>query len=106
MDGTRHDAKDQRLDERGRKGTVGKDENPGIFAPQAKYTAMISLLVTALIAHFLLFDAMFQDGQLVWHLVAMHYVVPAMSVLDWLLFDVVHGPRGRLGRLRAVRRRT
>ena len=87
MDGTRHDAKDQRLDERGRKGTVGKDENPGIFAPQAKYTAMISLLVTALIAHFLLFDAMFQDGQLVWHLVAMHYVVPAMSVLDWLLFD-------------------
>lgn len=58
-----------------------------VFAPQAKYTAMISLLVTALIAHFMLFDAMFKDGQLVWHLVAMHYVVPAMAVFDWLLFD-------------------
>ena len=66
---------------------ASKEDRPKVFAPQAKYTAMISLLVTALIAHFLLFDAMFQDGQLVWHLVAMHYVVPAMSVLDWLLFD-------------------
>ena len=57
------------------------------FAPQVKYTAMISLLITALIAHFMLFDAMFKDGQLVWHLVALHYVVPTMALLDWLLFD-------------------
>ena len=74
-----------------------KDDNPGVFAPQVKYTAMISLLVTALIAHFMLFDAMFQNGQLVWHLVAMHYVVPAMALLAWLLLDetgkmVVWGP--------------
>lgn len=66
---------------------ASKDDNPGVFAPQVKYTAMISLLVTALIAHFMLFDAMFQNGQLVWHLVAMHYVVPAMALLDWALFD-------------------
>ena len=59
-----------------------------IFAPTAKYTATISLLVTMLIAHFMLFDAMFQDGQLVWHLVAMHYVVPVMALLDWVIFDV------------------
>lgn len=57
------------------------------FAPQVKYTATISLLVTMIIAHFLLFDAMFQDGQLVWHLVAMHYVTPLMTLLDWALFD-------------------
>ena len=68
-----------------------------VFAPQVKYTAMISLLITALIAHFMLFDAMFKDGQLVLHLVAMHYVVPIMALLDWLLFDekgkmVVWGP--------------
>lgn len=68
-----------------------------VFAPQAKYTATISLLITALIAHFMLFDAMFKDGQLVWHLVALHYVVPGMALLDWLLFDkkgqmVVWGP--------------
>ncbi len=66
---------------------TNKDGKTEIFAPQAKYTAMISLLVTALIAHFMLFDAMFKDGQLVWHLVAMHYIVPAMALLDWLLFD-------------------
>ena len=73
------------------------DDGAEVFAPQAKYTAMISLLITALIAHFMLFDAMFKDGQLVLHLVVLHYVVPIMALLDWLLFDekgkmVVWGP--------------
>lgn len=63
------------------------DEDAVTFAPVAKYTATISLLVTMLIAHFMLFDAMFKDGQLVWHLVAMHYAVPTMTLLDWVLFD-------------------
>ena len=76
---------------------ASKGDGAKVFAPQAKYTAMISLLITALIAHFMLFDAMFQNGQLVLHLVAMHYVVPIMALLDWLLFDekgkmVVWGP--------------
>ena len=65
---------------------MGRDQDK-TFAPQVKYTAIISLFVTALIAHFMLFDAMFKDGQLVWHLVALHYVVPIMALLDWLLFD-------------------
>ncbi|MBO7675654.1 MAG: Pr6Pr family membrane protein [Atopobiaceae bacterium] len=64
-----------------------RDDEEATFAPVAKYTAIISLLVTMLIAHFLLFDAMFRDGQLVWHLVALHYVVPVMALLDWALFD-------------------
>lgn len=63
------------------------NEGAVTFAPQVKYTATISLLVTMLIAHFMLFDAMFRDGQLVWHLVALHYVVPLMALLDWVLFD-------------------
>ena len=63
------------------------DERAVTFAPQAKYTATMSLLVTMLIAHFMLFDAMFQDGKLVLHLVVLHYVVPIMTLLDWLLFD-------------------
>ena len=63
------------------------NENAVTFAPVAKYTATISLLVTMLIAHFMLFDAMFKDGQLVWHLVALHYIVPIMTLLDWALFD-------------------
>lgn len=64
-----------------------EDEDAVTFAPQFKYTATISLMVTMLIAHFLLFDAMFQNGQLVWHLVVLHYVVPIMTLLDWVLFD-------------------
>ena len=63
------------------------DQGAVTFAPQVKYTATISLLVTMLIAHFLLFDAMFKDGQLVWHLVVLHYVVPIMTLADWALFD-------------------
>ena len=63
------------------------DEQAVTFAPVAKYTATISLLVTMLIAHFMLFDAMFQNGQVVMHLVALHYVVPLMTLLDWALFD-------------------
>jgi len=66
---------------------ASKDDEAKVFAPQAKYTAMISLLITALIAHFMLFDAMFQNGQLVFHLLVLHYIVPAMAILDWLLFD-------------------
>jgi len=57
------------------------------FCPVAKYTATVSLLVTMIIGHFMLFDALFQDGRLVMHLVVLHYVVPIMTLLDWLLFD-------------------
>ena len=56
-------------------------------APGFKYTATISLLVTMLIAHFTLFDAMFRDGQVVYHLVVLHYIVPLMALFDWVLFD-------------------
>ena len=63
------------------------DDNAVTFAPTAKYTTTVSLLVTALIAHFMLFDAMFQGGHIVMHLVALHYVVPIMTLLDWALFD-------------------
>lgn len=57
------------------------------FAPVAKYTAMVSLMVTMLIAHFMLFDTLFQGGGVVLHLVILHYVVPLMTLFDWLLFD-------------------
>ncbi|MBP3884108.1 MAG: Pr6Pr family membrane protein, partial [Olsenella sp.] len=63
------------------------DDEAVTFAPVAKYTATMSLLVTMLIAHFMLFDAMFQNGRLVMHLVVLHYVVPIMVLLDWVLFD-------------------
>lgn len=65
----------------------GGDDEATTFAPLAKYTATVSLIATMLIAHFMLFDAMFQGGRLVWHLVVLHYVVPIMTLLDWALFD-------------------
>jgi hypothetical protein len=40
-----------------------------------------------LIGHFMVFDAMTQNGHIVWHLVVLHYIVPVMALLDWLLFD-------------------
>ena len=64
-----------------------RDETKVTFAPMFKYMALMPLLVTMLIAHFLLFDTLFQNGSIVWHLVWLHYVVPIMSLLDWLLFD-------------------
>lgn len=64
-----------------------KGESGEVFAPTLKYTVTVSLLVTMLIGHFMVFDAMFQNGHIVWHLVILHYIVPVMALLDWLLFD-------------------
>lgn len=64
-----------------------KGEDGAVFAPFFKYTATVSLMVTMLIGHFMLFDALVQDGHIVWHLIVLHYVVPIMTLLDWLLFD-------------------
>lgn len=63
------------------------DADAVTFAPAFKYTATISLLVTMLIAHFMMFDTLVQDGVLQLHLVVLHYVVPIMALLDWALFD-------------------
>ena len=67
--------------------TAVRRDDPHTFAPFFKYTAMISLLVTMLIGHFMLSDALFQDGKLVLHLVVLHYIVPLMALFDWVLFD-------------------
>lgn len=64
-----------------------KGEDGAVFAPFFKYTATVSLMVTMLIGHFMLFDALVQDGHIVWHIIVLHYVVPIMTLLDWLLFD-------------------
>lgn len=62
-------------------------EDSDTFAPFFKYTATISLLVTMIIGHVMLFNALVQDGHIVWHLIVLHYIVPIMTLLDWLLFD-------------------
>ncbi len=40
----------------------------------------------------MLFGDMFKGGHIVRHLVLLHYLVPIMTLLDWLLFD----PKGRM----------
>lgn len=64
-----------------------EDPAPHTFAPVIKYTATISLLVTMIIGHVMLFNALFQDGHIVWHLIVLHYVMPIMTLADWLFFD-------------------
>ena len=63
------------------------DERAHTFFPVAKYTATMSLLVTMLIAHFMMFDTLVQNGVLQVHLLILHYIVPVMTLLDWALFD-------------------
>ena len=56
--------------------------------PQVKYTLTMSILVTMLIAHFMLFDTLMDSsGRVIPHMLCLHYIVPIMTLGDWLLFD-------------------
>lgn len=63
-----------------------------IFAPVVKHMVTMGVTVTFLIAHFFLFDRMFEGGYLHVGLLLLHYVAPIMAILDWLFFD----PKGRV----------
>ena len=73
---------------------IGRGEPGRPVLPKVKYTVTISLLATMLIAHFMLFGTLFDaEGKVIAHMLCLHYVVPIMSLLDWLLFD----EKGRMG---------
>ena len=57
------------------------------FAPMVKQIVTMGVTVTFLIAHFMLFNLLFTDGVLNVDMLILHYIVPIMSILDWLLFD-------------------
>ena len=64
-----------------------------VLAPVIKHTIMMSVTVTFLISHVMLFDRLFAGGHLHVELVLLHYVTPLMVIADWLLFDpkgVIH----------------
>lgn len=53
-----------------------------------KHALMLAIMVTCLIAHFMLNGGMvFVGGKFFWTMLVMHYVVPLGMVADWLLFD-------------------
>ena len=66
---------------------VGRDAARPVL-PQVKYTLTMSILTTMLIAHFMLFDTLMDSsGRIIPHMLCLHYIVPIMTVADWLLFD-------------------
>ncbi|MDO4182199.1 MAG: Pr6Pr family membrane protein [Coriobacteriia bacterium] len=70
--------------------------------PGLKHAITLSIMVTGLVGHFMLFDKLFEGGFLHGELVVLHYMIPIMFLLDWLLFDekgtmTWKGPIGWLG---------
>ncbi|MGN0071267.1 MAG: Pr6Pr family membrane protein [Atopobiaceae bacterium] len=71
-----------------------EDEGGSVLEPSLKYALTMCLAVTAGATHFILkIGPFWGDG---WDLpfLALHYLVPVLAVLDWLLFDrkgLMHG---------------
>ena len=57
------------------------------LSPKLKGAVCMGITVTGLVYHFLLAGTFTMHGTLAVSNVILHYIVPAMSVLDWLLFD-------------------
>ena len=57
------------------------------LAPPLKHALMIAMLLTMLVGHFMLGFRISSDMMVNVDLLIMHYIVPVMSVLDWVLFD-------------------
>jgi hypothetical protein len=63
-----------------------------VWCPALKGITMMAITVTLLVAHFILGTRFTMDGSLSLTLIFTHYVVPLMTIADWLLFD----PKGLL----------
>lgn len=56
-------------------------------SPVLKGIAMMSVTVTMLVSHFMLKTAYPPGSIMGLTILALHYIVPSMTILDWLLFD-------------------
>ncbi|MCD8178044.1 MAG: Pr6Pr family membrane protein [Tannerellaceae bacterium] len=76
-------------------GTLRTENKIETFAPRFKGAVMFAITVTGLIFHFVLRPHLFTMGNAEYANsmanTLVHYVVPLMTVADWLLFD----PKGR-----------
>lgn len=59
---------------------------PAVWQPWLKGVAMMGVTVTWLVAHFLL-GSFTMGAELAFAVKLVHYVVPIMTICDWLLFD-------------------
>jgi len=57
-----------------------------VFCPMLKSMVTMSITVTMLVAHFMLGNFT-MNGTISPALLLLHYIVPSMTLLDWLLFD-------------------
>lgn len=59
------------------------------WAPKVKHALMLAIMVTCLVATFMLpdFGLVFSGGNFYWTMLVLHYLVPLGFVADWLLFD-------------------
>ena len=63
---------------------LNRDDRHPTWLPTFKHICVVSMMVTCLIAHFMLESSFTLD------LIFLHYLVPIMTLLDWLLFDEKH----------------
>lgn len=55
--------------------------------PQVKGALVMCITVTGMVYHFMLAGKFEMQGTLLMSNILLHYVVPLMTVLDWILFD-------------------
>lgn len=62
---------------------------PKPWCHPVKYACLMAITVTFLVAHFLLGGGTFFDenGTFVWTTPVLHYIIPIMTILDWIIFD-------------------
>ena len=59
----------------------------GTLLPQVKGTLVMCIIVTGMVYQFFLAGRFEMQGTLLLSNMLLHYVVPVMTVLDWILFD-------------------
>ncbi len=61
--------------------------NKKTLLPQVKGALVMCITVTGMVYHFMLAGKFEMQGTLLISNILLHYVVPLMTVLDWILFD-------------------
>jgi hypothetical protein len=73
---------------------LSRDKNLVTYAHTPKMIVTMGITLTFLIAHFMLSGMLTWGGTLHVDMLLLHYVVPIMTILDWVLFD----EKGLMGR--------
>ena len=66
---------------------IYEGQSGGTLLPTLKGAVVLGITITGLVFHFLLSGSYGAQGAMAWSNILLHYVVPIMSVMDWLLFS-------------------